>query len=153
MAFPIDGCVDCGKKITKGAIRCKTCSNKSRKKFDIKATTKREYDKIYRKKFWVNKKECNNRYARKRRRRLREEITKLLGGKCKCGYYGLALEIHHVNGGGTAQRKRQHGGVKGGDNQYLRNILKRIKAGSKEFQLLCANCHKEKDMISRRYQP
>lgn len=65
---------------------------------------------------------------------LRAQIFEDLGGVCvQCGYNNpLALEIDHIDGGGSAERK--------GKNylQYYRAIIKR---GLEGLQLLCANCH------------
>lgn len=72
----------------------------------------------------------------------KKEIFQLLGNKCvKCGYIGPALQIDHVNGGGTKERQRCNGtGV------YYGFILKAIKNGSKDYQVLCANCNMEKGL-------
>jgi hypothetical protein len=46
-----------------------------------------------------------------------------------------ALQIDHVNGGGTKERK-----IYNGQNRYA-IILKRLLENSKEYQILCANCN------------
>jgi len=79
-------------------------------------------------------------------RSLREEIIKLLGGKCVnpfnllphpdwCNNYAC-LQIDHVHGNGYIERK---------ENKYpyktLKVILEKVKNGSTDYQLLCANCN------------
>jgi hypothetical protein len=92
-------------------------------------------------KYW--QKHYSAKYQRKRRQEIKEQVFKLLGGKCvKCGYVGVALQVDHVNGGGlkeiTEHRK------KGNSYTYWKMIFKKIKNGSKDYQLLCANCNWEK---------
>lgn len=64
----------------------------------------------------------------------RYEIIALLGGECIiCGETDIrCLQIDHINGGGTKERRGNSGG-------YYKNILEKIKGGSKEYQILCAN--------------
>jgi hypothetical protein len=49
-----------------------------------------------------------------------------------------ALQIDHVHGGGSGKRTREH---RGPNETYYNHILKEIKAGSRDYQLLCANCN------------
>lgn len=69
---------------------------------------------------------------------VRNEIMDLLEGRCVCCHtsHRIFLQIDHVNGGGRKER------IATGSNN--RTILKKIKDGSKEYQLLCANCHAAK---------
>jgi len=93
-------------------------------------------------------------YMRRVRRELREHLIDVLGARCAgCGTTDRrVLQIDHIKNGG-AQHRKTFGGV--GNYQYYRDMEKRIQSGSKEFQLLCANCnyikaieyHKEKMMI------
>lgn len=86
-----------------------------------------------------------NKKSRKLLSKKRNEIHKLLGRKCiHCGYKGLALQIGHVNDNGAEERKRLNGKL----GEY-RFILKRIKEGSKDYELTCANCNTEKEMRRR----
>lgn len=131
----------------------------------------RDYRKRNRKKFnayareWLRRKkqdvnwlakytEKRRKYNRKRRHGLRRQIIKLLGGKCiRCGFSDKrALQIDHVHGGGRRHAGRKYGKkfTKHGTHQaggisnyvvYLNKILNEIKAGSKDYQLLCANCN------------
>lgn len=98
---------------------------------------KTKYKKNICKKCWV--KEC-----RERRRQVRIKILELLGNKCaRCGYCAdwRALEIDHVKGGGNEHRRKY------GTSFYTmyRQILKEIKAGSKDYQCLCSNCNRIKE--------
>lgn len=72
-------------------------------------------------------------------RNLRAEVLEVMGNKCaRCGFADWrALQIDHVNGGGTEHRKtnRAH------PVTYLREVREAVLAESKEFQLLCANCN------------
>lgn len=69
---------------------------------------------------------------------MREEILQMLGSKCKnCGNSNIiVLQIDHVNGGGSKERKRLSNGT-----NYYKHVLEELKSGSKEYQLLCANCN------------
>ncbi len=81
---------------------------------------------------------------------LKGEIYQLLGSKCvKCGYVGLALQIDHVNDNGQEERRTTAIGHTSGTASYMRFILKKIRAGSKDYQLLCANCNWEKEIERR----
>lgn len=68
-------------------------------------------------------------------RRTREAVIDKLGGACViCGFSDYrALQIDHVNGGGTSDRKL-HGHRYG----FLRRVL---KDNNNTYQLLCANCN------------
>ena len=73
-----------------------------------------------------------------RYRELRKELITILGSKCiKCGFSDIrALQIDHVNSGGRKEAKNF-------SSPWLMytSILKKIKSGSKDYQLLCANCN------------
>jgi hypothetical protein len=86
-------------------------------------------------------KESRKKYQRK----LREEILHLLGDKCcRCGFSDArALQIDHVHGGGSKALKHPW--------KEYRKILKAIKAGSKDYQLLCANCNQIKKWEDKEY--
>lgn len=68
---------------------------------------------------------------------IRTAIRKLLGDKCNtCGFNDVrALQIDHVNGGGNKLRKQY------GEMVHNRMILESLINGSKDYQLLCANCN------------
>lgn len=79
-----------------------------------------------------------------RRNKLREQILDILGRRCvRCGYDTdvRALQIDHVNGGGSQERKKLVYGI-----PYYRRILESVQANSGEFQVLCANCNVIKRM-------
>lgn len=74
---------------------------------------------------------------KKQRKYLKERIVQLLGSKCiHCGFSDpRALQIDHVHGNGRKERKNHNLLC------YYRMVLKKVKAGSKDYQLLCANCN------------
>jgi len=76
-------------------------------------------------------------YAQKYRKKLRLDIINLLGSKCmKCGFNDIrALQIDHINGGGTRDRKAKARG------RYFIDIKESIMKKENEYQLLCANCN------------
>ena len=78
-------------------------------------------------------------------RRKLKEIFEFFGSKCAhCGFDNpLALQIDHVNGGGKKERI-----IRTGTATFYRHVLKEIKSGSKEYQLLCANCNWIKRFIN-----
>lgn len=105
----------------------------------------KEYKKNYRK---DNLEKIHNQesISRKRQRQnLRNKITQLLGNKCsnincpvpKEKMNIQALQIDHINNGGTQERKK----INNNGIQYYRILLKKIKLGSKDYQLLCAYCN------------
>jgi hypothetical protein len=86
--------------------------------------------------------------------KVKKEIFELLGDKCsnpKCLVPGgckdpRCLQIDHVNGNGKKDRIRF-----GATIQYYRYILKEIQRGSKDYQLLCANCNWIKRVEKKEY--
>jgi hypothetical protein len=82
------------------------------------------------------------------RLREREKLLDALGRKCtRCGYDAdiRALQIDHVNGEGTQERKHFPN-----FQSYYAYILQR--AGSGEYQVLCANCNVIKRMEEREHR-
>lgn len=150
MAWLTGKCIDCGKDISPKSTRCRTCSNHSRI-LDIprwERVGRKEYQRIYLKTIYRDKKRILN---RKYQQDLKKEIFQLLGSKCLiCGYSGLALQVDHVNNNGNEERERFGNG---GSNRYQKNILDKIQSGSRDYQLLCANCNWEKELLRRRYIP
>jgi len=62
----------------------------------------------------------------------RAAVAKLGGKCCKCGFDDArALQIDHINGGGTREQKRIGG----------RAIYQRVLDGYEGYQVLCANCN------------
>jgi hypothetical protein len=104
-----------------------------------------EHNKKWREEHPEEVREYGKAWHKKERARLVNEIHQLLGGKCvKCGYIGIALQIDHVTGGGGKQRKGLLGCSHSSSPTYYKHILKEIKEGSHEYQLLCANHNWEK---------
>lgn len=112
-----------------------------------KRLAQREYKKTHR--VLVNK--WNRGYVS----RLRQRIFDLLDGKCsnpEClvpdGCKDVdCLQIDHVNGNGKQEiRSFSH------RDNYYRFILQKIEAGSKDYQLLCANCNWKKEAERNRTQ-
>ncbi|HEX9504140.1 MAG TPA: hypothetical protein VF974_07565 [Patescibacteria group bacterium] len=70
--------------------------------------------------------------------RIRNELYILLGDKCcKCGFKDRrAFQIDHVNGGGNSRKIRNRTG-----QGKIRHMLEHVRNGSKDYQLLCANCN------------
>ena len=105
---------------------------------------RKTYMKSYMKTYPKEKKRIQDRNYHKK---LKKEIIDLLGGKCKlCRYSGIALQIDHINNGGNQERRKF---VNGGNNRYWKFILDKVKSGSKDYQLLCANCNCEKELKMR----
>lgn len=88
------------------------------------------------------------RYGPKRRLEEREKLLDALGRKCaRCGYNAdvRALQIDHVNGGGT-QERRQFPNFQA----YYAYILQNAANGN--YQILCANCNVIKRMEEREHR-
>jgi len=71
------------------------------------------------------------------RRRIRIKALQALGGKCaRCGFDDWrALQIDHINGGGTRERRNR----KQGTISYYLEIIK--NPDKNKYQILCANCN------------
>lgn len=71
------------------------------------------------------------------RKKIRMELILLLGGVCwKCGFSDVrALQVDHIHGGGSYHNRH------GSNATYYKKIIGEIKAGSKDYALLCANCN------------
>ena len=80
----------------------------------------------------------------KRVAKQRIEILELLGCKCvKCNFNDdRALAIDHKFGGGTKERETVGGG-------YYSHVLKKIKSGSNDYQILCFNCNQIKKIENK----
>ena len=103
----------------------------------------RDYYKNNRKKQLLNNKEWKKKNPENISRRsklynanARKELIELLGGKCvRCGFDDpRALQVDHIDGGGCKAVKS----IKGNKNYYH---LKKVREGSADYQLLCANCN------------
>lgn len=82
----------------------------------------------------------SRKYAKIAYKALRNEVVKILGGKCmRCGFSdSRALQIDHINGGG-----RQEVIVfKNVRTTYYKTIIHmEEKKRAAKYQLLCANCN------------
>ena len=88
-------------------------------------------------KHYESVREYGQRRNRLRRQKIREQLLDLLGRQCiRCGYDAdvRALQIDHVNGGGTQDRKNFSS-----RDAYYNYILQNAKDGA--YQVLCANCN------------
>lgn len=73
--------------------------------------------------------------SRERNRKLRRSALEILGGKCvRCGFSDFrALQIDHINGGGTKERREKRNPL-----SFYRNIA---NGNTEGLQCLCANCN------------
>lgn len=131
------------------------------KERNIVADNKKEYMKQYGHLWYIENKEKHSKQSRDNylknrkqilsRKRLREpndevrtEILSLLGNRCSnpnCAVIGgmtdiRALQIDHINGGGRKEIEKFSSRY-----AYYKYVLEQLKAGSKEYQCLCANCN------------
>jgi len=85
-------------------------------------------------------KECHLKESYRRHHNLRLRVIALLGGKCvSCGESDWrCLQIDHVNDHGTRDRSKFSTWT------FQKYVLEEIEAGSKQYQLLCANCNWKK---------
>lgn len=67
----------------------------------------------------------------------RISVMEILGFKCcRCDFTDLrALQIDHINSNGHEERRNR------GTESYYRFILNKVLQGSKDYQILCANCN------------
>lgn len=75
--------------------------------------------------------------CREYRRKKRLEAIAVLGGICtSCGFSDpRALQIDHINGGGTKEIKKIVGAY------YSIKVIKSVLNKERKYQLLCANCN------------
>lgn len=73
-------------------------------------------------------------YHREYGRRMRAATLALLGNVCEnCGFDDYrALQVDHINGGGTKERKK---------SAAARALFKNVQENPENYQLLCANCN------------
>jgi predicted HNH restriction endonuclease len=109
--------------------------NISRPRFHLNKSTNKQPKSIIDKRYYEKNKEKVYRRKMERRKRLKREILKMLGGKCsKCGYNKCenALDFHH--------KEDKEGTI----NRLLKNESReKILKEAKKCILLCANCHRE----------
>jgi len=89
-------------------------------------------------------------YSRNLRARSREKMVNLLGGKCsKCGFLDRrALQLDHINGGGTKDRKLG----KCSGSRFHKEVMRSFNANENIYQLLCANCNAIKIVESEEFR-
>jgi hypothetical protein len=77
-------------------------------------------------------------YIKGLRIKKRQEVFDLLGHKCvRCGFDDIrALQIDHINGDGRKEARAERHHI-----SYYDRVIAEIKAGSKKYQILCANCN------------
>jgi hypothetical protein len=138
---------------TKGLI-CKKCWSKGVRDRRYKNPKRaRELEAIWRKRnpnkvreYAIRHRQEKNDNAKKRLLKFRLEILSLLGNKCvQCEESDFrCLQIDHVNGYGSKDRKTVSAGI-----PYYIYLIKKIKNGSKDYQILCANCNWKKKYDNR----
>lgn len=113
----------------------------------IRMPLSREKMAKYMRNYWKRNPDKYEEHKKKLREKLKkwkEEIFDILGNKCVNPFnidHGKfladkrCLQIDHVNGDGNKSRKNFDG------RAYYLQILREIKAGSKDYQILCANCN------------
>ena len=71
-------------------------------------------------------------------RKIRNKTLEALGNKCvRCGFNDYrALQIDHINGGGSKERKERLFGGK-----FHSHVIQSFMKGENKYQLLCANCN------------
>lgn len=78
-------------------------------------------------------------WARNYGRKMRKAVLEVLGNKCaKCGFSdSRALQIDHINGGGSKERKT----TGTGSAYFYKTVLESFIKKEQKYQLLCANCN------------
>jgi len=111
------------------------------------AQTNNEERSIYQKDYRIKNKDKIKKQQRENNTciRIRKEIIQLLGGQCS-NIFNFphpdwcnnpeCLQIDHINNNGHKERKSFKNTYR-----HYEYILKQIKTGSKDYQLLCANCN------------
>jgi hypothetical protein len=86
----------------------------------------------------VKRKSRDPLYQREYLRRMRASAVEILGGVCRrCGFAdSRALQIDHVNGGGSKERKNRPF-----TGSFHRVVIKSVLKKENKYQLLCANCN------------
>ena len=121
--------------------------NYAREYYHKHREARRQYWNKYRKRNLGKIRKQAREGARRRRKIIRLEIFSLLGNKCSnpnCAVIGgmkdiRTLQIDHVHGGGSGNDRKMRNRRR--PSTFYLKILKEIKADSKDYQLLCANCN------------
>jgi hypothetical protein len=133
-------CRECGSKfepVRKTSAFCsRFCCNRWHRRQHYRRHRKRirRYFKQRRLNRTPEERQRDHQTASERRLRLHLEVIAHLGSKCKvCGFSDWrALQIDHVNGGGSKQLRSGESFVR-----YYRRVLQTVPG--EDFQLLCAN--------------
>ena len=98
----------------------------------------RQENPEYFKQYFIKEAERMRIHAVNNFHKMRDELICLLGNKCSnCGFSDKrALNIAHVKHNGASERKEN-----GSSYKYIRLILQKVKAGTRNYKLLCANCN------------
>lgn len=133
-------CIDCVRRANRERQRSKYAALTPEERSWI-AQERKDYQQSYRDVTRTRYRKVRNEWRRKTAPILRFRAMKKLGGKCaECGIDDFrVLEIDHVNGGGTADRRKR--------NDMTRHLA--IINGEQGFQLLCGNCHRIKTYFLR----
>ena len=109
--------------------RCKDCIRISAAKTYKKYKEKR---KSYGKKYYLENHDIKNKRAKEKYKKIICELFNLLGNTCKkCGFEDRrALQLDHINGGGSKERK-----IRGSDYRQYQRAIKKIIKGDKSFQI------------------
>lgn len=77
-------------------------------------------------------------YQKEYSRKVRKSVVECLGGCCqKCGFNDIrALQIDHINGGGSKERKT----IRFSGSFHV-NVMRSFLNKENKYQLLCANCN------------
>lgn len=92
-------------------------------------------NKTYYQQYYESNRTKRIRDSRTYHKNTRRALITLLGGKCKqCGFTDIrALQIDHVNGGGAKEKRMT--------KNFYNYMLNKAINGSKDYQVLCANCN------------
>ena len=119
---------------------CVTCNGLSKKNWHNRQpkTRKQKYDKQ-----WIANNPAKRKATKQRHlRKLKMDVIKIYGGKCKCckEKEPLFLTVDHVNGDGKDHRKEIVG-------QAFYRYLRKLGKPDTRFQLLCFNCNIAKSLF------
>ena len=92
-------------------------------------------------KYYQSHKEQKRIYMKNYRHRLHLKVIEALGNKCiRCGETDWrCLQIDHVKGDGAKVNRKKNRRMS--TTIYYLRITREVLSGSKDYQLLCANCN------------
>ena len=123
-------------KMSESAKNKPPISEKTREK--LKKSVKERLEKLGHGYGYKDGRSLKSTYQKERLKKSRNEALLTLGGKCiKCGFSdSRALQIDHINGGGSKERKE-----KNFIGEFHKHVLKSFLENENKYQLLCANCN------------